>query len=146
MTEQRSRIQKEGGHCLSPSRSLRTGSASLPAAECGEQHRESGGSRQGPTGFGSFCRNKRTSAAGPRPGKKSNKVFLLLFSLIRNKFSLPTLVFWVPLFRSHYKSKLFSFRIPIAAFFLGDRKVWFASEKQSSQIMGCLSNPFFCRR
>ncbi len=72
MTEQRSRIQKKGGHCVSE--------ASLPAAECGEQRSESGGSRQGTHGFGSFCRNKRTSAAGPRPGLKPKKYIHKLFA------------------------------------------------------------------
>jgi len=60
-----------GRPCLSPSIRLRTSSASWPALlklASGLSHE----ARRGVSGFGSFCRNKRTSAAGPNPGNTEN--------------------------------------------------------------------------
>ena len=51
---------EEGAHCLSE--------ASLRAAGVGEPRRAPEGPGHGQHGFGSFCRNKRTSPAGAKPG------------------------------------------------------------------------------
>jgi hypothetical protein len=60
MAEQCSRLREKGAHCLSV--------ASLRAAEVAEPHREPEGPRHGQHDFGYFCRNKRTSPAGAKPG------------------------------------------------------------------------------
>ena len=56
MTEQCNRHRRIGGQCVS--------AASLPTAGVGEPRRAPGGSCHGQHGFGSFCRNKRTSSYG----------------------------------------------------------------------------------
>ena len=68
MAGQCNRHRKKGGQCPSPSKRLRTGSASLPAAGVGALRREPEGPCHGQHGFGYFCRNKSSSAAGPTPG------------------------------------------------------------------------------
>jgi hypothetical protein len=55
-----SQRRKQGAHCLS--------AASLRAAGFGEPRRAPEGPRHCQHGFGSFCRNKRTSTAWAKPG------------------------------------------------------------------------------
>jgi hypothetical protein len=55
---------EEGGQCLSE--------ASLRAVEVGEPRRAPKGPGHGHHGFGSFCRNKRASFAGAKPGMTIN--------------------------------------------------------------------------
>jgi hypothetical protein len=62
VAEQCSQLGKFGEHCLSV--------ASCAAARGGEPRREPVGAQRGRNGFESFCRNKKTLAAGPKPGKE----------------------------------------------------------------------------
>ncbi len=48
------------------------------------------GPRHGQHGFGSFCRNKRASAAGPRPGITENHLDSVYWATTFNVFHLPT--------------------------------------------------------
>jgi len=68
MAEPCNRHRRKGEHCLSPSRKLRAGSASLHAAGGGEPRRAPEGPCHGQYGFGHCCRNKSGPAAGTRPG------------------------------------------------------------------------------
>ena len=67
MAEQCNRHRRKGGQCLSQ--------ASLPAAGAGEPRRAPEGPCHGQNGFGSFCRNKRTSSHG---GETPESFFPLL--------------------------------------------------------------------
>jgi hypothetical protein len=60
-------LSSAGGPCVSPSTKLRTGSASWSALRrlASVLSHEA---RRGVIGFGAFCRNKRASPAGAKPG------------------------------------------------------------------------------
>ena len=68
VAEQCSQHREQGAHCLSAASLCTAGPVLSKAEGAGEPRREPEGSHHGQHGFAHFCRNKRGSAAGPKPG------------------------------------------------------------------------------
>jgi len=84
VAEQCSRHRRKGAHCLSE--------ASLRAAGFGEPRRAPEGPCHSQNGFGHFCRNKSSSAAGTNHGNHRKPLGHHGLINEQNVFPLPTIV------------------------------------------------------